>query len=76
MVYEKVKKILSDQFDTDYERITGDTVIADELDADSIDLIDLAMTLEDEFHMEVPDEALEKFVTVDDIVSFLDENNH
>jgi len=72
MIFEKVRDIICEQFELEEENVTLETVIAEDLDADSIDLIDLAMTLEDEFEMEVPDEALEKFNTVSDIVEFLD----
>lgn len=71
-MFEKIKKILCDQFETDEEFITLKTQFEEDLDADYIDMIDLAMTLEDEFSVEVPDEALEKFKTVADVVEFLD----
>lgn len=71
-MFEKIREIISDQFETDEEYITLKTQFEEDLDADYIDMIDLAMTLEDEFHVEVPDEALEKFKTVADVVKFLD----
>ncbi|MBQ7580405.1 MAG: acyl carrier protein [Clostridia bacterium] len=71
-MFEKIRKILCDQFETDEEFITLKTQFEEDLDADYIDMIDLAMTLEDEFSVEVPDEALEKFKTVADVVEFLD----
>lgn len=71
-MFEKIRRIISEQFETDEEYITLKTQFEDDLDADYIDMIDLAMTLEDEFSVEVPDEAIEKFKTVADVVSFLD----
>lgn len=71
-MFEKIRRIISEQFETDEEYITLKTQFEDDLDADYIDMIDLAMTLEDEFSVEVPDKAIEKFKTVADVVSFLD----
>lgn len=70
---EKIKEILSEQFDVDEEYINLDTMFEDDLDADYIDMIDLAMTFEDEFSVEVPDEALEKFKSVADVIDFLEQ---
>lgn len=71
MLFEKIRAIISDQFDIPEEDLTEDTSFL-EIDADEMDMIDLAMTLEDEFRVEVPDEALEDFETLGDIVKFLD----
>ncbi|MBQ5995717.1 MAG: acyl carrier protein [Clostridia bacterium] len=73
MVFEKVREIICDQFELDEDDVTLETVIREDLDADSLDLIDLVMTLEDEFSVEVPDEALENIVTVEDIVKYIEE---
>ncbi|NLB36377.1 MAG: acyl carrier protein [Clostridiales bacterium] len=74
MVFERVQKIICNQFDiVEKNMITLDTTI-EELDADSMDLIDLAMSLEDEFEIEVPDEALAEIKSVRDIVKYIDEN--
>ena len=73
MVFEKVRDIICDQFELDEEEVTLETVIREDLDADSLDLIDLVMTLEDEFSVEVPDEALEEIRTVEDIVKYIEE---
>ena len=72
-MFEKIREILCEQFDVDEDIISMETLLEDDLDADSIDLIDIAMSLEDEFFVEVPDEALEKFCTVGDIVAFIEE---
>ena len=73
MVLEKVKKILSDQFDVEEDSITPDTLIADDLGADSLDLFEMVMALEEEFGIEIPSENLEKIVTVNDIIGYLKE---
>lgn len=73
MVFEKVREIICDQFELEEDDVTLETVIRDDLDADSLDLIDLVMTLEDEFSVEVPDEALEEIKTVEDIVKYIEE---
>ncbi len=73
MALEKIKKIISEQFAIPEDDITEDTVLLEDLDADSLDLIDLAMSLEDCFEVEVPDEELENFKTVGDIVKYIEE---
>ena len=60
MVFEKVKAILSEQFDVEEDSITLDTTIADDLGADSLDVVDLLMSIEDEFEIEIPDGEIEK----------------
>lgn len=72
MALEKIKKIISEQFSIGEDLITENTVLLEDLDADSLDLIDLAMSLEDEFETEVPDEELENFKTVGDIVKYIE----
>lgn len=74
MIYEKVVEILADQFDIDPSEITSDTLIVDDLGADSLDVVDIMMSLEDEFTVEVPDEAVESIKTVGDIVKFVEDN--
>ncbi len=73
MALEKIKKIISEQFAIPEDDITEDTVLLEDLDADSLDLIDLAMSLEDCFEVEVPDEELENFKTIGDIVKYIEE---
>lgn len=73
MSLEKIKNIISEQFSIPEDDITEDTVLLKDLDADSLDLIDLAMSLEDCFEVEVPDEELENFKTVGDIVKYIEQ---
>ncbi len=71
MVFEKVKSILADQLDADAEAITMETDIAADLGADSLDVVELIMSLEDEFSLEVPDEQIEGIKTVGDLVNYI-----
>ncbi len=68
MVLEKVIEIISVQFNIDKEDINRDTSFKDTLNADSLDLVELVMTLEDEFDLEVEDEDMDSIKTVGDVV--------
>ena len=75
MVFDKVREILSSQFDVDADSITPDTDLVDDLGADSLDLVDMLMSLEDEFNIgEVPDEMVEKIRTVGQLVTYIEES--
>lgn len=75
MVLEKIKAILSDQFDVEEDKITPETNIADDLGADSLDVVDLLMTLEDEFDVEIPDEEVENIKTVGNLAKYIEEHS-
>ena len=68
MVLEKVKAILAEQFDVD-------TDLQEDLGADSLDVVDLLMSIEDEFEVEVPDEEIENIKTVGALVSYIEANS-
>ena len=74
MIFEKVKGILAEQLDIDEDSITAESSIVEDLGADSLDIVDLVMSLEDEFDTEIPDEAIEGIKTVGDIVHYIEEN--
>ena len=74
MIFEKVAAILAKQLDVEEESITPETNLVDDLGADSLDVVDLVMTLEDEFDTEIPDEEIENIKTVGDIVRFIEEH--
>lgn len=74
MVFEKVKSIVADQLDVDEEKVVADAVITDDLGADSLDVVDLVMSIEEEFDLEIPDEAVEEIKTVGDIVKYIESN--
>ena len=73
MPFQQVREIICKQLELEESDVTMDTNIKDDLGADSLDLVDLAISLEDEFEVEVPDNALEKFETVGDIVRYIEE---
>ena len=68
MIFERVREIICSQLDLDEDRVTMDSNILEDFDADSLDLVDLVMSFEDEFGSEVPDDQTENFHTVGDIV--------
>lgn len=74
MVFEKIKTILADQLDVDAEEMSLDTKIADDLGADSLDVVELLMSIEDEFEVEIPDEEIEKLKTIGDVVEYIQNN--
>lgn len=74
MVLEKVKAILSEQFDVEEDTITSETLIADDLGADSLDVVDLLMSIEDEFEIEIPDEEIDNIKTVGELVKYIEEH--
>ena len=75
MVFEKVKDILVNQLDVEEEKVTLEASVTDDLGADSLDLVDLVMSLEEEFDVEFPDDQVENIKTVGDIVKYIEENN-
>ena len=75
MVLEKVKVILAEQFDVQEDTITADTDIQEDLGADSLDVVELLMSIEDEFECEIPDEEIENIKTVGELVSFIEANS-
>ena len=74
MVFETIKTILSEQLEVNPDIITMDTNIADELGADSLDVVELLMSIEDEFDVEIPDEKIEGLKTVGSVVDYIQEH--
>ena len=72
MVFEKVRAILSEQFDVEEDTVTNETKIADDLGADSLDVVDLLMSIEDEFEIEIPESEIENVKTVGDLVKYIE----
>mgnify|MGYP001121808502 FL=1 len=72
-IFEQVKKILCDQLDLEEEQVNKDSEVIDDLGADSLDIVDLVMTLEEEFDTEIPDEDIENLKTVGDIVKYIED---
>ena len=74
MVFEKLKEILAEQLDVDADSITKDSMLIEDLGADSLDAIDIVMSVEDEFQIDVPDEIIEKIETVGDMLNYIENN--
>ncbi len=72
MVFEKIRAILAEQLDIEEDEITMESNIAEDLGADSLDVVDLIMSIEDEFGLEVPDDQVENIKTVGDVVSYIE----
>lgn len=74
MVFEKVREILCNQLEVEPDDVTLGSNILEDLGADSLDVVDIVMSLEDEFNLEVPDEEIEGIRTVGDIVKYIEEH--
>lgn len=74
MVFDKVKDILVDQLDVEEDAVTMEASISDDLGADSLDIADIVMSLEEEFDVEVPDDVLANVKTVGDIVKYIEDH--
>jgi acyl carrier protein len=72
--YERLKKIVVEQLGVDEESVTPEASFVDDLNADSLDLVELIMSLEEEFHLNIEDEEAEKIRTVQDAVEYIDEH--
>lgn len=74
-MFEKIKEIVAEQLGIDnLDTITPQTSLIDDLEADSLDAVEVIMALEDEFGVEIPDEEAEHFKTIGDIAKFIEEN--
>lgn len=74
MIFDEVKKILAEQLDIDPETIEMTSNLQTDLGADSLDAIDIVMSIEDQYGIEVPDSVIENMRSVEDIVSFIESN--
>ncbi len=74
MIEEKVKEIIANQLSIEESKLKATTNIAEELGADSLDLVEILMSLEDEFGISIPDEAIPTIKTIKDIVEFIEQN--
>ena len=73
-IFEKVKSITADQLGIDEDKIVMESAFLSDLEADSLDIVELMMALEEEFNIEIPDEDVEKLSTVSDVVNYIKEN--
>ncbi|MCT3402935.1 acyl carrier protein [Lactobacillus helveticus] len=70
-IFNKIKTLIADNFNVDQDKITENTNFTNDLDADSIELVEFILQLEDEFGSEIPDDEAEKIKTVGDAVSYI-----
>jgi len=73
MVFDKVKEIIIEQLNVDEDAVAMDTHLMKDLEADSLDAVEIIMALEDEYDIEIPDEDAEKFQSVSDIVKYIED---
>ncbi|RVU38472.1 acyl carrier protein [Hwanghaeella grinnelliae] len=73
-VAERVKKIVVEHLGVDESKVEDNASFIDDLGADSLDTVELVMAFEEEFGVEIPDDAAEKILTVKDAINFIDEN--
>jgi acyl carrier protein len=73
--FERVKKVVVDRLKVDDSEVTENASFVDDLGADSLDVVDLVMGLEEEFEVEIPDEDAEKIQTVEQAVNYIDEKS-
>ena len=72
MVFDKIKDIIVEQLDVEEDAVTMEASITEDLGADSLDVIDLVMSIEESFDVEIPDEEVENIKTVGDIVKYIE----
>ena len=75
MVFDKVKAIIVDQLGVEEDAVKMEAAFLDDLGADSLDIVELIMALEEEFDIEIPDEEAEKITTVGDAVNYISANS-
>ena len=71
---ERVRKIVIEHLDADPEKVTEKASFIDDLGADSLDIVELVMAFEEEFGVEIPDDAAEKISTVKDAIDYIEQN--
>ena len=72
--FDKVRDIVVEQLGSEADEVTLESTFIDDLGADSLDIVELIMAFEEEFKVEIPDEAAEKIKTVQDVVNYIDQN--
>jgi acyl carrier protein len=71
---DRVKKIVVEHLGVEQEKVTEEASFIDDLGADSLDIVELVMAFEEEFNVEIPDDAAEKITTVKDAIDYIDQN--
>lgn len=75
MVFEKIKEIIVEQLGVDDSKVSMDTHLMKDLEADSLDAVEIIMAIEEEYGIEIPDEEAEKFQKVSDLVGYVEEKS-
>ena len=73
-IFQKLKTIVVDQLGVNEENVTMEATVVDDLAADSLDIVELIMNIEEEFDLEIPDNDTEKIVTIGDVVKYIEEH--
>ena len=73
-IFQKLKTIVVDHLGVNEENVTMEATFVDDLAADSLDIVELVMTIEEEFDLEIPDGDAEKIVTIGDVVKYIEEH--
>jgi len=73
-IYEKLKEIIVEQLGVNADEIKPESTFADDLSADSLDIVELVMEIEEKFDISIPDDEAEKILTVEDVVSYISEH--
>lgn len=73
-IFEKLKNIIVEQLGVEEERVTEEATFVDDLSADSLDIVELVMAIEEEFGLEIPDEEAEKIVSIGDVINYIKDN--
>mgnify|MGYP004459145453 FL=1 len=73
-IFQKLKTIVVDHLGVNEENVTMEATFVDDLAADSLDIVELVMTIEEEFDLEIPDSDAEKIVTIGDVVKYIEEH--
>ena len=76
MTFDKIKEIIAEQLGVEVEDVKMDTHLMKDLEADSLDAVEIIMEIEDEYDIEIPDEEAEKFQKVSDIVIYVEEKSN
>ncbi|SFE20457.1 acyl carrier protein [Peptostreptococcaceae bacterium pGA-8] len=74
MTFEKIREIIVEQLNVEESAVTMDTNLMKDLEADSLDAVEIIMGIEEEFDIEIPDEEAEKFTLVGDLVRYVEDN--
>ena len=74
-ILDDVKDVVVEQLDVNVEEVKSESKFVEDLGADSLDVVELVMALEEKFDIEIPDDAAEKIATVGDAVKYIEENN-